>query len=360
MAISPLAGKPAPKDMLVDLARLERAYYESRARPGRPESARELRHQRPPRLVAARLVQRGAHPGDHAGDLRVPARAGDRRTALPRQGHARAVRARRSARALEVLAANGVETVIQQRRRRHADARHLARDPRPQPRPQRTHLADGIVITPSHNPPEDGGFKYNPPNGGPADTDVTRWIEDRANELLRERQRGREAHAATSGARARPRPTQQDFVAPYVEDLRQRRRHGRDPRRRPRARRRSARRRRRPLLGADQRDLRRSTSTVVNPAVDPTFSFMTVDHDGKIRMDCSSPYAMARLVALKDHYDVAFAQRPRRRPPRHRHAVRRADEPEPLPGGRDPLPAHAPARAGPRARRSARRWSAAA
>jgi phosphoglucomutase len=172
-------------------------------------------------------------------------------------------------------------------------------------RGRKEHLADGIVITPSHNPPEDGGFKYNPPNGGPADTDVTRWVEDRANDLLR---------AGNSGVRRIPfakamqstTTHQEDFVLPYVRDLKNvvdleaiRDAHlklGVDP-----------------LGGAGLPYWEPINSTyglditVTNPIIDPTFSFMTVDHDGKIRMDCSSPYAMARLVGLKDQYQVAFA-----------------------------------------------------
>jgi phosphoglucomutase len=174
---------------------------------------------------------------------------------------------------------------------------------------QRTqHLADGVVITPSHNPPEDGGFKYNPTNGGPADTDVTKWVEDRANELLRS---GNTAVKRVPFATAIKAPTthQEDFILPYVKDLQNvvdmdairnaGLKLGVDP------------------LGgaavhywAPINEIYGLKINVVNPKVDPTFSFMTVDHDGKIRMDCSSPYAMARLVGLKDQYQVAFANDP--------------------------------------------------
>ena len=209
--------------------------------------------------------------------------------------------------ALEVLAANNVETVIQ-RDDGVTPTPVISRAILVYNRGRKTHLADGIVITPSHNPPEDGGFKYNPPNGGPADTDVTRWVEDRANELLR---------ANNVGVRRLPFATaihassthQEDFVLPYVRDLRNvvdvdairaaGLTLGVDP------------------LGGAARPYWEPINTeygleitVVNPAIDPTFSFMTVDHDGVIRMDCSSPYAMARLVQLKDAYRVAFANDP--------------------------------------------------
>ncbi len=169
-------------------------------------------------------------------------------------------------------------------------------------------MADGIVITPSHNPPEDGGFKYNPPHGGPAETSVTKWVQERANELLREDnadvKRVPFATAIEAGT-----TREEDLVLPYVEDLRSvidmdairaaGLKLGVDP-----------------LGGAALPYWEPINSiygldiTVVNPKLDPTFSFMTVDHDGKVRMDCSSPYAMAGLVGLKDQYRVAFANDP--------------------------------------------------
>ncbi|MGH8296897.1 MAG: phosphoglucomutase (alpha-D-glucose-1,6-bisphosphate-dependent), partial [Steroidobacteraceae bacterium] len=206
--------------------------------------------------------------------------------------------------ALEVLAANGIETVIQP-----------ADGVTPTPaishailaynRGRSQHLADGIVVTPSHNPPEDGGFKYNPSNGGPADSDVTDWIQKRANDLLSDGVAGvRRVPIRTALSAATTR--QEDFVAPYVDDLANvidmdairgaRLAIGVDP-----------------LGGAAVHywePINRKYGLdldVVNPCVDPTFAFMTVDHDGKIRMDCSSPYAMAGLLRLKDRYRVAFA-----------------------------------------------------
>ena len=175
-------------------------------------------------------------------------------------------------------------------------------------RGRKAHPADGIVVTPSHNPPEDGGIKYNPPNGGPADTDVTTWMQDRANALLREGNAGVKRVPFEKAFKAST-TRQEDFILPYVQDLRNVidmeiiREAGL-------------------VLGVDPlggaavhywepiNRVYKLNITVVNPTVDPTFSFMTVDHDGKIRMDCSSPYAMASLVGLKDRYRVAFANDP--------------------------------------------------
>lgn len=209
--------------------------------------------------------------------------------------------------ALEVLAANGVETFIQSGDGvtptpviSHAILVHN--------RNRKEHFSDGIVITPSHNPPSDGGFKYNPPNGGPADTHVTEWIQARANELLRKDNTGVK-RLSYDAARKTSTTHEQDFVMPYVNDLRNvvdmeairnsGLKLGVDP-----------------LGGAALPYWEPINSVyglniqVVNPVLDPTFSFMTVDHDGAIRMDCSSPYAMARLITLKDKFQVAFANDP--------------------------------------------------
>ena len=306
MAISPYAGKPAPRELLVDLTRLEREYYE-----------------RCPDLADLnQLVSFGTsgHRGSplhgsftEAHILAITQAICDYRQSqgidgplyMGKDTHALSEPAQRTA--LEVLAANAVETIIQQ-----------GDGVTPTPviswnilvynRDRKQHLADGIVITPSHNPPEDGGFKYNPPHGGPADLDVTAWVEQRANDLLR---------AGNTSVKRLPFATaikadtthQQDFVMPYVEDLRNvvdmdliraaGLTLGVDP------------------LGGAARPYWEPINSVyhldivvVNPVIDPTFSFMTVDHDGQIRMDPSSPYAMARLVGLKDQYRVAFANDP--------------------------------------------------
>jgi phosphoglucomutase len=306
MTISPLAGQPAPKEMLVDLDRLERAYFERRPDVSDPNQ-----------LVA---FGTSGHRGSplkstftEAHILAITQAICDYRRRQGTDGplymgkdtHALSGPAQRTA--LEVLAANGVETIIQ------SDdgvtpTPVISRAILVYNRGRTEHLADGIVITPSHNPPEDGGFKYNPTNGGPADTDVTQWVQDRANELLRG---GNAAVERVPFARALQAGTthRTDFVLPYVEDLRNvidmdairaaGLKLGVDP------------------LGgaavgywAPINEMYGLNIEVVNPKVDATFGFMTVDHDGKIRMDCSSPYAMARLVGLKDQYRVAFANDP--------------------------------------------------
>jgi phosphoglucomutase len=209
--------------------------------------------------------------------------------------------------AIEVLAANGITAYMQKNDGATPTpviSRAIIMYNRPEPAAQ----ADGVVISPSHNPPPDGGFKYNPPNGGPADTDVTSWIQNRANELLRD---GNRAVKRTPYESALKMPVikQHDYISPYVENLRSVidmeaiRGAGLDIGSDP--------------LGGASLDYWDPIASayglkinVVNRKVDPTFGFMTVDHDGKIRMDCSSPYAMASLVALKDRYSVAFGNDP--------------------------------------------------
>jgi phosphoglucomutase len=306
MAISPLAGKPAPKEMLVDLARLERQYYE--ARPDIED---------PNQLVS---FGTSGHRGSplrasftEAHILAITQAICDYRRGQGTDGplymgkdtHAVSGPAQRTA--LEVLAANKVETLIQ-KNDGVTPTPAISRAILAYNRGRKEHLADGIVVTPSHNPPEDGGFKYNPPNGGPADTDVTQWVQNRANQLLRSANADVKRVAVSEAMRSAS-THEEDFILPYVRDLRNVidmeviRAAGLklavDP-----------------LGGAAVyywepiNEIYKLDIAVVNPEVDPTFSFMTVDHDGKIRMDCSSPYAMARLVGLKDQYRVAFANDP--------------------------------------------------
>ena len=298
----PLAGKPAPAELLIDVSKLERDYYDRKPDTNHP----------------SQLVSFGTsgHRGTSIDGtftethiLAITQAVCDyRRTHgttgplfLAKDTHALSAPAQRTA--LEVLAANGVEVFIQ------------ANDGfTPTPalsfaileynRGRKDGLADGIGITPSHNPPSAGGLKYNPPNGGPADTNVTNWIQHRANQLLHPNSHGLQRNPYEAALRAAT-THQHDYVRPYVEalgtvlDLDAIRaagvRIGVDP-----------------LGGASLnywepiKERYGLNLTVVNPRVDPAFGFMTVDHDGKIRMDCSSPYAMASLVQLKDQFDVAF------------------------------------------------------
>jgi phosphoglucomutase len=304
--ISPLAGRPAPKEMLIDVAQLERDYYERRPDLGDPNQ----------------MVSFGTsgHRGSpfhgtftEAHILAITQAICDYRRGAGTDGplymgkdtHGVSEPAQRTA--LEVLAANNVDTIIQQGNG-VTPTPVISRAILVYNRDRKEHLADGIVITPSHNPPEDGGFKYNPTNGGPADTDLTRWVEDRANDLLRGGNAGVKRVPFEAAIKAAS-THQEDFVVPYVRDLGNvvdmdairaaGLNLGVDP------------------LGGAARPywepinaLYHLDVVVVNPVIDPTFSFMTVDHDGKIRMDCSSPYAMARLVGLKDKYRVAFANDP--------------------------------------------------
>jgi phosphoglucomutase len=297
---------PAPPELLIDVARLEQQYYERRPDPGDP---RQL-------VSFGTSGHRGTAVSGTFNEAHILAitqaiceyRRGQGTTGplfLGKDTHALSGPAQRTA--LEVLAANGVETFIQ-------------RDDGVTPTPvisyailvynrgRKTGLSDGIVVTPSHNPPEDGGFKYNPTNGGPADTDVTGWIQDRANDLLRAGNAGVKRTPFAAAARAGTTHAH-DYVRPYVEDLRNvidmdairsaGLKLGVDP-----------------LGGAAVgywqpiQEMYKLDITVVNPKVDPRFAFMTVDHDGKIRMDCSSPYAMAGLVKLKDRFRVAFGNDP--------------------------------------------------
>jgi phosphoglucomutase len=306
MTISPLAGKPAPRNVLVDVARLEREYFTREpdlADPAQRVSFGTSGH-RGSSLHGSYTEAHVLAMTQAICDYRCSQRI-DGPLYLGKDTHALSGPAERTA--LEVLAANGVETVIQ-RDDGVTPTPVISRAILVYNRGRAEHLADGIVVTPSHNPPQDGGFKYNPPNGGPADTEVTRWVQDRANDLLRSRNAEVKRLALESAMRA-PTTHPEDLVLPYVHDLRN-------------------------VVDTDViRDARLALAVdplggaavhywepinavyglrieVVNPTVDPTFSFMTVDHDGAIRMDCSSPWAMARLVALKDRYRLAFANDP--------------------------------------------------
>src|SRR6266498_3310009 len=297
----PRAGKPAPREALVDVPELLRRYAAEVPDPADPAQ----------RVAFGTSGHRGSslrRSFNEAHLLAVAQAIAEHRASagitgplfIGRDTHALSEPAERSA--LEVLAANGVEVVVSE-----------GREPVPTPvvshailghnRGRTTGLADGIVITPSHNPPEDGGIKYNPPNGGPADTNVTGHIEERANALLAAD--GGVKRVPYHAALRAPTTRERDYVGPYVVDLgsvvdlaavkRAGLRLGVDP------------------LGGSNvgywEPIARThglSIEVVNPKVDPTFGFMTLDHDGKVRMDCSSPYAMASLVGLKDRFDLAF------------------------------------------------------
>jgi len=304
--VSSLAGKPAPKEMLIDVAKLERAYYERKpdvndanqlvsfGTSGHRGSPFQATFTEAHILAITQAICEYRHSKGIHGPLY-----------MGKDTHAVSGPAQRTA--LEVLAANGVETVIQANDG-FTPTPVISRIILVYNRGRRDHFADGIVITPSHNPPKDGGFKYNPPNGGPADTDVTKWIEERANDLLRGENSGVQRTPFEAAVKA-PSTRQKDFILPYVNDLRNvvnmdairgaNLKLAVDP------------------LGGAARPYWEPINSVyglnvavVNPVIDPTFSFMTVDHDGVLRMDCSSPYAMAGLVKLKDQYRLAFANDP--------------------------------------------------
>jgi phosphoglucomutase len=301
--ISPLAGKPAPANILVDVPRLITAYYTERPDPTNREQ----------RVSFGTSGHRGTSFDGSFNEAHVLAITQAICAYRKQQGidgplfmgyDTHALSAPAFASALEVLAANGIEVMIS-----------AGNEYTPTPavslailtynRHREAGLADGIVITPSHNPPDSGGFKYNPPNGGPADTSITGWIEAQANHLL---QTGLGDVNRISFTKARHAPTTHsyDFLGAYVAQLgtiidfdtiRSADVHmGVDP-----------------LGGAGvhywERIAERYATKldVVSSEVDPTFRFMTVDWDGKIRMDPSSPYAMQRLIGLQDKYDVAFA-----------------------------------------------------
>lgn len=299
--LHPLAGQPAPAERLIDVEALLAAYHD------RPDAGDPAQ-----RVAFGTSGHRGSALRRSFNEAHILAiaqavceyRAGQGIAGplfLGMDTHALSAPAQRTA--LEVLAANGVQT-------------HLQRDGGYTPTPVISHAilnwnrdhpqlrADGIVITPSHNPPEDGGIKYNPPHGGPADTEVTGWIEQRANALMAAN--GREIRRLSwQEALAAPNTHAVDLMTPYVDELGEAidcdairkagLKIGVDP-----------------LGGAAIAYWRPIAARyglnieVVNARIDPAFGFMTLDHDGRIRMDCSSPYAMAGLVALKDRFDIAW------------------------------------------------------
>ena len=300
------AGHPATADMLVDLSALERAYYE------RNPDVTQLTQ----RVQFGTSGHRGSSLDGTFNEAHIlaitqavceyrKARGIDGPLLIGKDTHALSAPAERTA--LEVLAANGVEVVL---------AGGAGITPVPvisraivtHNRGRTSRLADGLIATPSHNPPRDGGFKYNPPHGGPAGTEVTAWSERRANELLADGSDDVKRVPYAAALKAASTHTT-DFIGPYVNDLETvinmpairaaGLKLGVDP------------------LGgaalycwAPINERYGLDIEVVNPEVDPRFAFMTVDHDGKIRMDCSSPYAMARLVGLKDRFQLAFGNDP--------------------------------------------------
>lgn len=306
MPISPLAGKPATQDMLIDVGRLENDYYSRQPNMDDPNQ----------RVSFGTSGHRGCSAEGSFNEAHIHATAQaiceyralqgiDGPLYMGKDTHALSGPAQRSA--LEVFAANHVQTFIQ------CDdgvtpTPVISRAILVYNKNRDAHLADGVVITPSHNPPQDGGIKYNPPNGGPADTDITQWVQDRANALLVKGNRDVKRVDYATAIRSAT-THQEDFIVPYVRDLA----HVVDM---------EAIRNANLKLGVDPlggsgapywqpiSEVYGLNLTVVNPSIDPTFGFMSVDHDGKIRMDCSSPYAMARLVDLKNTYHLAFANDP--------------------------------------------------
>ena len=306
MSTHPLAGKPAPRNLLINIPRLVAAYYTIQPDPENPEQ----------QVAFGTSGHRGSSFDGKFNEAHILAVCQALVEWRQRQGisgplymgmdtHALSEPAHRTA--VEVLVANGIELYVQQGGG-YTPTPVISHAILAFNRGRTTPRADGIVITPSHNPPDDGGFKYNPPEGGPADTGTTRWIQNRANELLRDGLKGvRRLPYARAMQADNLHPY--DFVTPYVNDLDQvidmaalaaaGLNIGVDP-----------------MGGAGVAYWEPIAARyglniqVVNPDVDPTFRFMTVDKDGKIRMDCSSPYAMASLIGLKDQFDVAFGNDP--------------------------------------------------
>ncbi len=306
MKISPLAGKPAPRDLLVDIPKLISAYYTEHPDPNNPlqqvafgtsghrGSSFDCSFNEDHILAISQAIVEYRIKQGTTGPLYIG-----------KDTHGLSEPALRTA--VEVFAANGIEIMLQE---------GMGYTPTPvishailtYNRARSKGLADGVVITPSHNPPRDGGFKYNPPNGGPAGTETTRTIQDRANEILRDGLKAVKRMGWEKGLKAET-TRYVDYVQPYVDDLQNVVNMGAiaasgikigvDP-----------------LGGSGIHYWDPIVETygldleVVNRSVDPTFRFMTVDFDGQIRMDCSSPYAMESLIGLKDKFDVAFGNDP--------------------------------------------------
>jgi phosphoglucomutase len=301
--VSPLAGKTIESSMLTDVPRLVTAYFAGKPDPTIPSQ----------RVAFGTSGHRGSAFGNAFNEAHILAISQAICQHRSRSGitgplfigidtHALSEPALASA--LEVFAANDVNAMVDERGG-YTPTPVVSHAILTYNKNRKSGLADGIVISPSHNPPEDGGFKYNPPNGGPADTDVTTWIERAANAML-ERNLADVRRIPYERARTSPNIHRHDYIGPYVDDLANvvdmeairssGVKIGIDP-----------------LGGASVHfwqpiiDRYGIAATIVSDAIDPTFRFMTVDWDGKIRMDCSSPYAMARLVGMRDRFDIAFA-----------------------------------------------------
>lgn len=304
MSLSPLAGKPAPSSILANIPRLLASYYALQPDPNNPAQ----------QVAFGTSGHRGTPTNGSFNEAHILAISQAVAEYRAQQGitgplyigmdtHALSEVAWVSA--LEVLCANGVE-VRYERGRGYTPTPLVSHAILSYNRGQTSGLADGIVITPSHNPPQDGGFKYNPPSGGPADTNVTKAVQDRANQLLAD---GLKGLKRLTLSQALQKAEAWDFVGPYVGQLESildmgaikaaQVKIGVDP------------------LGGSSLPVWQKLQShyglelsVVNERIDPSFAFMSVDRDGKIRMDCSSPYAMASLIGLKDRFDVAIGNDP--------------------------------------------------
>ncbi|MEO8819837.1 MAG: phosphoglucomutase [Ginsengibacter sp.] len=303
MKISPLAGKPAPPEILVDVPRLISAYYSERPDPSVQSQ----------RVSFGTSGHRGSSFNNSFNENHILAitqaicmyrkqQHVDGPLFLGMDTHGLSVPAHITA--IEVLAANGVEVMIAEKDE-YTPTPVISHAILTYNNTRKLGLSDGIVITPSHNPPDDGGFKYNPPNGGPAESGITGWIEKKANEILENNLKDVKRMVYSKALKASTNH-QYNFLTPYINDLinvvdlkkisDSKMKLGVDP-----------------LGGAGVHywepiaEHYKLNLTVTEKNVDPTFRFMTVDWDGQIRMDPSSPYAMESLVKLKDKYDISFA-----------------------------------------------------